>query len=519
MLDLPPLFRVEPELPRRSTSGPDGKFAFRDVAPGTYRIYAHAPGFAMTYLGQRVANGIGRAILVTAGLSLKDAAIRMTPASVVTGRVLDENSQPATGAPVQLLRREYSVQQVSHSVVATGVADDRGVYRIYDVAPGRYYLVAGTAPGPSRQQDNDAAGSASADRYLFVYYPDAEPVERAGAIDVKAGTEAAVNMRVRRQTRLFRVTGRVVNTTALPLPPTPNILLAHRAPVGSGQFGVNRKFDPATGVFELQDVPPGDYAVQLHIPEPAPTPPATLQDPRPRDAFARVQIRVVDKDVEGVVLTVSTGATASGRLIVEGQPLPTLPPNQSPRLGFLSADLPLNRNAAPTGGFVAPDGTFQVIGLRDGEYRVIVVAADTLLNAGYYVKSIRYGEEEISSKLFKFSGSGSGVFELRLAQGLGQVSGTLTDAASQPVPGVQVSLVPSDPDRMHLSKDATTDETGRFTIAGVAPGEYKAFSWEALESNAFFNPAVLQQYATEGKPVRVTASSTSTVDLQLILAP
>jgi hypothetical protein len=170
MLELPPLFRVEPQPPRRSTAGPDGKFAFKDVAPGTYRIYASAPGFATTYLGQRVVNGLGRAIHVTAGLNLKDAVLRMTSAGVVTGRVLDENSQPAAGAPVQLLRRGYSVQGVAfHDVVGTGAADDRGEYRIYDVTPGQYYLVAGTAPGTPRPERNADAAPGSADRYSFVY--------------------------------------------------------------------------------------------------------------------------------------------------------------------------------------------------------------------------------------------------------------------------------------------------------------------------------------------------------------
>jgi 5-hydroxyisourate hydrolase-like protein (transthyretin family) len=496
-----PLFRIEPEPPQRTTAGPDGKFSFSNIAPGSYRVSASAPGFARTELGQRVVDGIGRVVSITAGLNIKDAPLRMTPTGTVTGRILDENSQPATGAPVQLLRRGYSAQGVVfHDVVGTGTADDRGEYRIYDVRPGRYYLVAGTAPGP-----------ASTDRFSIVYYPAADSVEQAAAFEVKAGTTVALDMRVRRQPRTFRVTGRIANTTGLPLPSSPNIVLAHDTFTGGGIFSVSRNFDPATGVFELQDVPPGDYDVRLQIPETN-----AAQIPRARDPFARAAIRVVDRDIEGVVLTLSNDVTANGRLIVEGPPLPALTANQSPRLTFSSG---LPNRVQPTGTFVAADGTFQVIGLRDGEYRVNVTGADVLANAGYYVKSIHYGGDEISSKLFKFSGAGSGVFELRIASGVGKVSGMLTDAAAQPLPGVQVYLIPSDRESMPRFRTATTDETGRFTVPNVVPGDYKAFSWEALENNAFFDRAVMQQYEAQGKPVRVTASFTSTVDLRLILAP
>jgi hypothetical protein len=502
MLELPPLFRAEPQPTQWTTAGPDGKFDFKNVAPGNYRVFARAPGFATVVLGQRVVNGIGQPVLLTAGRNIIDAILRMTPAGTVTGKILDENSQPATGAPVQLLRRGYSAQGVvSHDVVGTGTADDRGEYRIYDVTPGRYYLVAGIAPGP-----------ASTDRFSIVYYPAADSVEQAATFEVKAGGEVVFDIRVRRQPRTFRVTGRIVNLTGVPLPPAPNMVLAHTF-IGGGTFGVSRNFDPATGEFELRDVPSGDYELRLRIPEAN-----AAQIPRARDLFARVSLRVVDKDIEGVVLPLSQGVTANGRVTVEGPPLPALPPNQSPVLTFNSTERPPT-GVRPTGTPVAADGTFQVFGLYDGEYRVNTRGAEALANLGYYVKSIQYRGEEISSKLFKFSAAGAGVFEFRITSGLGKVSGILTDAAAQPLRGVQVYLLPADRESMARFRSETTDEAGRFMIPNVVPGEYKAFSWEALEDDAFFDPAVLQQYEAQGKPVRVTAWVTSTVDLRLILAP
>ncbi|MBI2149205.1 MAG: hypothetical protein HYU27_01190 [Acidobacteria bacterium] len=57
-----------------------------------------------------------------------------------------------------------------------------------------------------------------------------------------------------------------------------------------------------------------------------------------------------------------------------------------------------------------------------------------------------------------------------------------------------------------------------FTFRGVPPGDYKVFSWEALESYAFYDPAVLQQFEPKGKPVRVSESSKESVEARIIPA-
>src|SRR4029453_6255296 len=78
-------------------TGADGKFTFKDIAAGGYRIAAVADGFVRQEVGQRTANGQGRPVFVTAGQTLKDATIRLIATGTVSGRVFDENGQPATG--------------------------------------------------------------------------------------------------------------------------------------------------------------------------------------------------------------------------------------------------------------------------------------------------------------------------------------------------------------------------------------------------------------------------------------
>jgi hypothetical protein len=69
-----------------------------------------------------------------------------------------------------------------------------------------------------------------------------------------------------------------------------------------------------------------------------------------------------------------------------------------------------------------------------------------------------------------------------------------------------------------LFRTATTDSAGRFSLTGIAPGDYSLFSWEALESFAYFDDDVLGRSEAAGTSVRVAESSTATVQITIIPA-
>jgi hypothetical protein len=505
------------------TTGMDGKFSFKDVQPGSYRLAAIANNFVRQEYGQRTPNGQGRVLFLNAGQDLKDTVLRLPSTGVVIGRVFDENGQPATGAPVQLIRPGYAPAGRNLQVVGTGTVDDRGDYRIFGVPPGRYYLVAGTFPGPSRPARGGAG--AEAVRFGVTYFPNATELEQASTIEVKSGTEAAFDLRTRRQVQTFRVRGRVLNPEGIPLQSNVNFVLSYRTINGRvGSFNSARNFDPATGDFELQDVAPGEYAVTVQIPDTNPTPLTRPVDATTAAArlaaqasrpYAQQSIRVVDGDVEGIVLTLSTAKSVRGRIIVEGQApasvsnldrfqltfdRPTIDPNQVPPVAFPPA----------------ADGTFQVAGLREGEYRIQALAGT--LPPGLYVKSVRFGGEDILTQLFKFSGAAAGEFEVILRAGTAQIAGTVVDAQSQPVSGIQVILLPNQRNRIDLFRPATTDQNGRFALPNVPPGSYRLFSWEAADTSVINDPEFLKQYEQQGKTVLVTEFSNQNVEVKMIPA-
>jgi hypothetical protein len=317
----------------------------------------------------------------------------------------------------------------------------------------------------------------------------------------------------------------VVDGTGAGLPANLNIQLAWRFLNSGGSSGSANAYNASTGTFELQNVSPGDYTVQatvqqsLAIEQQIPiavngvvdqAAVAARQAAQAARPSGQVAIRVVDADVENVVFTVSTGVTVAGRMTFEGQSPASMP---MMRFGLIPVVQTFNV-PAPVPLPPAADGSFQVVGLREGEFRVQLSAPQ-----GFYVKSVQYGGDDILSKPLKFSGSGSGTFDVVLRAGGGQINGTVADVRASAVPGITVFLIPAQRSRTDLYRQAMTDQTGKFNFVSVPPGEYKVFSWEVFDLSGPFDPEFIKQYETQGKVVVVADAATPALDVRMIPAP
>src|SRR5262245_24625354 len=101
------LTRVPPSGAAPSiTTDSEGKFVFKDVPSGTYRLSASRNGFARQEFGSRRIDQTGtRSILnVVAGQPVKDMVVRLTPTGSINGRILDASGEPLRGLEVQALR-------------------------------------------------------------------------------------------------------------------------------------------------------------------------------------------------------------------------------------------------------------------------------------------------------------------------------------------------------------------------------------------------------------------------------
>src|SRR5260370_31425308 len=119
-----------------------GKFAMKDIEPGKHRLSVTRNGFVATSYGARGPNRPGTTLSLSRGQNLKDVMFRLTPHGVVMGRVVDEDGEPVPYVRVQLMTYRYQQGRKQLSFAGGGSTDDLGDYRIFGVAPGKYFLSA-----------------------------------------------------------------------------------------------------------------------------------------------------------------------------------------------------------------------------------------------------------------------------------------------------------------------------------------------------------------------------------------
>jgi hypothetical protein len=111
-----------------------------------------------------------------------------------------------------------------------------------------------------------------------------------------------------------------------------------------------------------------------------------------------------------------------------------------------------------------------------GRYRVEISG----MPAGVYVKSIRLGGMDVTRRGLELSG-GSTDLEIVLAQGSGQIAGTVADTKGRPVTGASVTLWPVSPDLSRPAHGAVTAKArhdGSFAFYNIPPREYYILAFE-----------------------------------------
>ena len=106
----------------------DGKFAFRSLPAGQYRLSATKDGYVSAEYGQRGPNGSGVAITLTAQQHATDIRIGMTSTGAIGGRIVNRYGEPVGNANVQALRFTYQDGRRVLNTVQTVRTNDRGEY-------------------------------------------------------------------------------------------------------------------------------------------------------------------------------------------------------------------------------------------------------------------------------------------------------------------------------------------------------------------------------------------------------
>jgi hypothetical protein len=125
----------------RQLSDDKGRFVFTDLAAGSlYFINASKSGYLEGHYGVGAGGLLGGLIALTDGQWFSEANVVMQRPGSIAGTITDEHGEPAVGVLVRTLCRVSLGGRMRLAVGQTAKTDDRGVYRLADLMPGRYMV-------------------------------------------------------------------------------------------------------------------------------------------------------------------------------------------------------------------------------------------------------------------------------------------------------------------------------------------------------------------------------------------
>lgn len=523
-----------------------GGFLLAGVPPGKFVLSASKAPYLGSMYGAPKAGRAGTAVVLTDGQIVTGLEILMWPGGVVTGAVTDPDGEPVANVEVQLQRSSSKTDSMTQMLAVMGglpraTTDDRGIYRIFGVAPGEY-LVMATVPDnlarARRLAANELAdglrllrepprasgrGATPADGPLPVEFPGSAyaPVYSPGTTDMSRATTVSVGMGEERTgvgvrleiVPLARVEGTVfgadgagaanVQVTLQRLDETPFMAML--------RSGFRAAQTAAIGQFSLRGIAPGQYRMLARtVPGRGSATAGTY--------WATIDLAIGGQDVGGLVLQLQPALTLAGRVVIDNSTATALPDMAAVRAGFM----PLaGRNqmgvlegmvGAAGGQAVRADGTFEVGGLIPGTHlATAMVGPDGPIGfLTWRIGSVMIDGRDLTDVPFDLKpGALPKSVVVTLTDRHQKLSGIIADSSGRPLTASTVLLFAVDrrywyaQSRRVLAVRPSTDGSYEFSgLIGPSAGEYFLSVVSDLEPDQQYDPMFLEALAKAG-PIRV----------------
>ena len=515
----------QPPSSYSETTDNGGKFIFDDVAPGRYTLSADKPGFVGARYGARSNTSPGTQLNLTAGMEMKDLAIKMAPQGVVAGKVVDQDGDPVVSVQVQAMRHIYT--RGRKQLVPTGGSstNDLGEYRLINLAPGRYYISATDRRTVANfSQERPGRAGEVQEGNITTYYPNAADVSNAVPVDVSAGGEIrGMDIRLLRA-KVYTVRGKATDASGLPQPAVVSFTRKEDsgnliAVLGGGTSPIR-----PDGTFEFRNIVPGTYVLQL-------LQLVTVNGGQPTNLTGRVEVTVGDANIEGLVLPLGPGPEITGTVKLEDGDISSLlkPAQNTPGAGVavnplvvqpgrLALNLMATENipSAIRPTQVKDDGTFQFSAVGTGKYVLNVIS----LPPGTYLKSARFAGQDVTNALIDTTSGNGGTLDILLSSKAASVTGSIQNEKGEPLAGVMATLWPKIPDASPTggARVSFTDQSGGFQFKGLAPGDYEVAAWEDLDPGLAQSAEFLSHFTSDTSAVTLAEGATVSKDLKPVPA-
>ncbi len=469
---------------RTTTTERDGSFQVTGLDSVAYLISASFPGYVPAPRDPDI-NPIG---YYRVGESVR---LEMIKGGVITGTVSRSTGEPVVVVPVlAYMIRDSRGQPTRYGTPSQErTTDDRGVYRIYGLAPGTYLVAAG---GGRSSAYNVSAYAADAPTYA-----PSSTRDTAAEIVVHTGEEIAdLDIRYRGETG-HAVSGVVNSKLTTDQPQGFSITLVSTL----SQLSHSSFQPPGERGFSIYGVADGDYDVIAQSFLPA-TAEWILSEPR--------RIKVRGADITGIELTASTLGSIRGRVMLEDSKASECKDKRRPLFGETLVTPWHNEKGAAKdqprfvwalGNPTLPDkqGDFTLRNLAPGQYRFNARP----MARYWYLKSISWQSSSLASPkaipetqpadaarnwtTLKAGDRMSGL-TIVLAEGAASVLGQIEVAEGQSLPSrMFVYLVPVEREKSNdvlrfFTSIVSAD--GTFEMINLAPGRYRIVAKAVAENES-----------------------------------
>jgi hypothetical protein len=511
------------ELMFKVKTDEDGNFRFADLIPSNYRVFVQAPAMVgvksstpspaqkaepakklptiiksdeddedeedeetAEEIRRQTMDSPMRHIELSDGQTVESVNFSLARGGVITGRVTYLDGRPVIGEMISVSRTQGNANTSTFQLGVAGTegftTDDRGIYRVYGLADGRYKIsvdVRGTA--------SSMVGYTNSALHKRTYYPDVTDETTATTVEVSSASEVRnIDIKIGVAGKTYVVTGRVIEAdTGKPVPDVSVVFEKTKNSMTDGRGSNGMTQANSKGEFRLESVASGSYVAYS------------------LDGFLKqsdfygepLKFEVKDGNLSGVTLKMRRGAIISGVVMLEGaNNLEAQAKLVQQTLGAMSMDENKmnakddNNDDDGMDGFsiaqspISPDGSFMLKGLRAG--KVHIGLGGFLSESPFAISRIeRSGMEQQNGLIIK---SNETISDIRIIVAQkncvirGRIAiegGTLPKNARLQVSANRVTHseqqgFPNLFDRFRNSS-AKVDAKGEFKFEGLIPGEYQ----------------------------------------------
>ena len=494
-----------PELQetRNVSTGSDGRFEVTNLPAGNYSVSVVRGGYLRLGYGQKRPGDPPGRVEVADGQVVADVNFVLPRMSVISGRVFDEVGEPIAGGTITAQQmRFYEGRRKLVPLGGIATTDDTGQYRLLNLEPGEYYVV--THARETWESDGQPKETLA---FVPTYFPSAPNVAGAQRVKVAAGQDASATDISLIAGRVVRISGTAHTSQGTPAAgQTVGLGQSLRSPTGfMSMWSMDSSKVGPDGTFSLRNVAPGEYNLNLRVPAIGDAPAES----------AALTLSVAGTDIEGVVLTTSTGGSIAGRVVFDGNVAAPQPAAQ-----FRVVARPVNRDSPntnpqpPDNGRVRPDWGFTLTAVM-GANRIGIAT----LPPGWAVKSIDAQGRDLTDAPVEF-GNGEKYEDvvITLTNRFPTLAGTTTDRKGASIEAMVIVFADDQSkwaEDSRLVRTVRSDKAGTFKLPALPPGDYLAIALEYVLDGDWNDPQFLESLRDAASHISLREGEGGMVALQI----